>query len=57
MESFHDVPFQMITMIRNNYLEILNDKTLRVDTQPRRLRVTEYIRPYLFAQYLTLQLE
>jgi hypothetical protein len=40
MESFHDIPFQMITMIRNYYLGILDDKTLRVDTQPRRLRGT-----------------
>jgi hypothetical protein len=57
MESFHDVPFKTITMIRDYYLGTLNDKTLRVDTQPRRLRVTEYIRPYLFAQNLTLHLE
>jgi hypothetical protein len=28
MESFHDVPFQMITMIRDYYLGTLNDKTL-----------------------------
>jgi hypothetical protein len=45
------------TLIRDYFLGTLNNKTLRVDTQPRRLRVTEYIRPYLFAQYLTLQLE
>jgi hypothetical protein len=57
MESFHDIPFQMITMIRDYYLEILDDKTLRVDTQPRRLRETVCISPYLFAQNLTLQLE
>jgi hypothetical protein len=57
MKSFHDIPFQMITMIRDYYLGILDDKTLRVDTQPGRLRGTVCISPYLFAQNLTFQLE
>jgi hypothetical protein len=57
MESFHDIPFQMITMFRDYYLGILDDKTLRVDTQPRRLRGTACISPHLFAQNLTFQLE
>jgi hypothetical protein len=57
MESFHDIPFPMITLIMDYYLGILDDKTLRVDTQPRRLRGTVCIKPYLFAQNLTFQLK
>jgi hypothetical protein len=49
MESFHDIPFQMIPMINDYYSGILNDKTLRVDTQPKQLRGTVCISPYLFA--------